>query len=99
RPSCCSLSLHDALPIFLLLTAVVTWKSAGVQLSEADHARPLLAQSPEPNTATKVCEFSSPAASFSVPYVPQAQELSTDPHSPARSEEHTSELQSLAYLV
>jgi len=79
------LPARSLLLLILFLTAVVTWKSAGVQLPAADHARPLLAQSPEPNTATKVCEFSSPAASFSVPYVPQAQELSTDPHSPAWS--------------
>ena len=33
------------------------------------------------DTTAKVCEFISPSASFSVPYVAQAGELNTDPHS------------------
>src|SRR5215469_17676170 len=79
------LSARNLLLLVLASTIVVTWVAVGVGQPAASRATPLLAQSPEPKAAAKVCEFSSPAASFSVPYVPQAQELTTDPHSPTWS--------------
>ena len=39
------------------------------------------AQSEPPAAATKVCEFSPPGASFSIPYVAQSPVLNMDPHS------------------
>lgn len=79
------LSARNLLVLALGSTIAVISIAVGVGQPRAGRATPLLAQSAEPNAAAKVCEFSAPAASFSVPYVAHAQELSTDPHSPVWS--------------
>ena len=78
-------SSRNFLLLLVLLAVVLVWKSSGVEFLAAD--RPLLypAHSEQGNTAPKMCEFSPPAASFSVPYVAQTPELNTDPHSPTWS--------------
>ena len=68
--------------LVLAATVAVIWKASGVVSPEAGLASRHAVQSAQGNSAAKVCEFSSPAASFSIPYVPQAQELNTDPGSP-----------------
>jgi len=71
--------------LLAFLVAILVWKSLGVEFSAA--GTPLLhaTQSESVNSATKMCEFSQPVASFSVPYVAQTSELNTDPHSPTWS--------------
>src|SRR5215831_12409092 len=79
------LSARNLILLVLVSTSVVIWGASGVGQPGADGPTPLLTQSPVPNAAAKVCEFSLPAASFTVPHVSQPPELSTDPHSPAWS--------------
>jgi len=73
---------RNLLFLSLIVVAVVLWKGAGVGRPAAGHSVP---QSAQDNPPAKVCEFSSHGASFSIPYVSQAQELNTDPHSPTWS--------------
>jgi len=62
---------------FLIVAAIVIAKSEGIgHLTAARAPRPSAQESP-----AKVCEFSPPGASFSVPHVAQALELNLDPKS------------------
>ena len=78
------------LSLVLLTTAAVIAGKVWVGESRAAgrSSTPLVAQTPQTDTSSKVCEVSSPTASFSVPHVSKPQELNTDPHSPTWS--HTS---------
>ena len=67
---------------------VVIWKASGAGSFPPGHAVHAVAHSALRDTAAKMCEFSPPGASFSVPYVSEPPELNTDPDSPAWS--HTS---------
>ena len=63
---------HFAL-LVLIVAAVAICKLPAVGL-----------RAPQPsndNPSVKICEFSPPGAAFSIPYVSQAPELNTDPHS------------------
>jgi len=73
---------RNLLFLSLIVVTVVLWKGSGAARSAAGHCVPRSAQD---NPPAKVCEFSSPGASFSIPYVSQALELNTDPHSPTWS--------------
>ena len=73
--------------VWLLATAmvVVIWKASGAGFSTSGHAVRAVAHSSLRDDAAKMCEFSPPGASFSVPYVFEPPELNTDPDSPAWS--------------
>lgn len=73
--------------VFLLLALGVALVWGGLGFS-APSAMPNHAQSEPAVDAAKVCEFSPPGASFSVPYVAQPPLLNSDPHSSTWS--HTS---------
>jgi hypothetical protein len=64
----------------LLVAAVLSWRAFG-RFPAAAQSTPQSAQSPADNPSAKVCEFTSPGASFSIPYVAQAPQLNTDLHS------------------
>ena len=78
-------SRRNSLSLLLPPVLVIIWKVSGSGFPVA--ARPQ-ADRPQPalrDSAAKICEFSPPGASFSVPYVSQSSELNTDPHSPTWS--------------
>src|SRR5205823_13244828 len=92
--SCSSLSLHDALPISIFLAGCVPsgiWSTVVPEQRCLDVREPsqlcpvAIPPIPEPETVSKLAEPVDPS------------HLSLD--EAIRSEEHTSELQSLAYLV
>jgi hypothetical protein len=64
--------------VVAIAVALVLFKGSGARLSAAGHALPLAAQD---SPAAKMCEFSPPGASFSVPHLAHAPELNTDPQS------------------
>jgi hypothetical protein len=64
----------------LIVAAAVICKLPAVGLRAASNREP---QSSNDNPSAKVCEFSPPGATFSIPYVSQAPELNTDPNSAA----------------
>src|SRR5712664_1987137 len=68
--------------LFLLIPMVVIVSKASGVATLAGHPPRQAAQTTKEATAAKVCEVTSPTASFSVPHVSQAPELNTDPHSP-----------------
>jgi len=76
------LSAKNLLLLLLIPVVVIVWKVSGVAVTLAGHPPRQAAQTTKEETAAKVCEVASPMASFSVPYVSQAPELNTDPHSP-----------------
>jgi len=61
---------------------VIVWKACGVATTLASHPPRQAAQTTKESTPAKICDVASPTASLSVPHVPQAPELSTDPLSP-----------------
>ena len=65
--------------LLIVLAAAVVCAASGFRLPKEKHA---LVPPAQENSTAKVCEFSPPGASFSVPYVSQAPALNTDPHSP-----------------
>lgn len=68
---------RNILVLVLLIGALILCALPGWRLSA-------VAQAPSPpkeDASTKVCEFTAPGTSFSVPYVAQAPELNTDPGS------------------
>jgi hypothetical protein len=71
--------------LLLVLGSALAWGSSGLGFSAPGRLLPHPAQSVSPANAAKVCEFSRPGASFSIPYVQQSPELNTDPHSPTWS--------------
>jgi hypothetical protein len=73
------LSKRNFLLLFLIVASVVIWKASGIGLPAVGRVVP---QSAQNSAVVKVCEFSPPGASFSIPYVSQHQQLNTDPHSP-----------------
>jgi len=73
------LSTRNFLLLLLILVGGAIWKASGFPAAPHPVAEP--PQSANPDSSAKVCEVSSPTASFSIPYVDQPQELSTDPHS------------------
>ena len=66
-----------ALLVLIVAAVTICWLPA-VEL-RASNGVP---QSPSGDSSAKVCEFAPPGASFSIPYVSQAQELNTNPDSP-----------------
>jgi hypothetical protein len=64
--------------LVLAVAAVVICMLTAVGLRAVNNRPP---QSSNDNASAKVCEFSSPGATFSVPYVSRAPELNTDPRS------------------
>jgi len=76
------LSSKNLLLFLLIPMVVIVWKASGVAATLAGHPPRQAAQTTKEATAAKVCEVTSPTASFSVPHVSQAPELNTDPHSP-----------------
>lgn len=64
--------------LFLIVIAFAIGKATSIGLPAAARALPPPAQE---DSAAKVCEFSPPGASFSIPHVAQAPELNTDPQS------------------
>src|SRR5205823_11438705 len=93
-----TLSLHDALPILLVVDDVsdvtemigLLLKHAGYQVSTADSARAALQLAEKRNFDFIISDIGMPEMN--------GYELATALRR-LRSEEHTSELQSLAYLV
>lgn len=79
------LSSRKLLLLLVLSAVIVIWKAYGVGFRAVGHSARNTAQSTTLDTASKVCEVSSPTASFSVPYVSQPLELNTDSHSPTWS--------------
>src|SRR2546425_6259759 len=79
-----TLSLHDALPILSLVTSTAARRMTSADWRSVSLPHPLAARHGPPPPAT-ARTISSPRLRSSGP--------------PRRSEEHTSELQSLAYLV
>ena len=67
-----------ALLVLIVAAVTICWLPA-VEL-RAGNGVP---QSSSGDSSAKVCEFAPPGTSFSIPYVSQAQELSTNPDSPA----------------
>jgi hypothetical protein len=65
--------------VALIVAAVILYRLPAAGLRAANNHVP---QSSSDDAAAKVCEFAPPGASFSIPYVSQAQELSTNPVSP-----------------
>jgi len=74
-------SARNFLLLLLVLVLAVIWRASAVRIPAFGTSLTSSTQSDPGQTAAKVCEFAPPAASFSVPYVPGAQELNTDPHS------------------
>jgi hypothetical protein len=66
--------------LFALIASAATIGAAS-RLGLPDPAKPQLQPSQE-NPASPVCVFSTPAATFSIPYVSQAPTLNSDPNSP-----------------
>ena len=85
------MTLTKTLALSLLATSIafaVAGNLRSVKSATAAASNPPLAhtQAPEQNAAeAKVCEVASPTASFSIPYVAQAPQLNTHPHSGAWS--------------
>ena len=72
--------------LFSLLTAATAiGLAATVGLSVAGNSTAQGTQTGQSDISTKVCEVSSPTASFTVPYVSRAPELNMDPKSPTWS--------------
>jgi hypothetical protein len=65
--------------LVLIVAALILFKLPAVGLRAATNRVP---QSSSGDSSAKVCEFAPPGTSFSIPYVSQAQELSTNPDSP-----------------
>ena len=65
--------------LLIVLAAAVVCAASGFRLPKEKHA---LVPPAQENSTAKVCEFSPPVVSLSVPYVSQAPALNTDPHSP-----------------
>lgn len=82
------LSTRKSALLLAMAMVVVIWKASGAGSFPPGHAVRAVAHSALRDTAAKMCEFSPPGASFSVPYVSEPPELNTDPDSPAWS--HTS---------
>src|SRR5271169_5090047 len=73
------MSIKRTLPLLLLIgVAFVIGKATSIGLPAPARALPPPVQE---ISAAKVCEFSPPGASFSIPHVAQAPELNTDPQS------------------
>src|SRR6266566_1624812 len=69
--------------LMVALGTALAWSPSGLRLSAPGSFLQQGARSEPSTTAAPICEFSSPGASFSVPYVPQSPALTTDPQSPA----------------
>jgi hypothetical protein len=72
------LSRRNFALIVLIVAAVIVCKLPAVGFRPASNRVP---QSSNENTSAKVCEFSQPSATFSIPYVSRAPELNSDPNS------------------
>lgn len=72
-------SSRTALSLSLPAFAVVLLALATSELSAVGNSLPRSAQD---NSSAKVCEFSPPGVSFSIPYVSKTTELNTNPDSP-----------------
>ena len=71
-------SPRNAILLFLTILAAVFLLFSGAKLPAIGHSLP---QPPQDNSFGKVCEFSPPGATFSIPYVAKAPDLNTDPKS------------------
>jgi hypothetical protein len=76
------LSMKTLLLLPLIVIALIPCKES---LSDPSASSGFAGQSRQVNTSAKVCEFSPPGASFSIPYAPRPPELNTDPQSPTWS--------------
>ena len=63
----------------------LVWRASGLGFSAPSRFLPDGTQSAPTANAAKVCEFSTPGASLSAPYVAQPPVLNTNPHSPTWS--------------
>lgn len=72
------LLIRNALLAFLVALALIPCAGPGAQRSAANRALP---QSAQNNAKARVCEFSPPGVSFSIPHVAEPPELNTDPQS------------------
>jgi len=71
-------SSRNEVLLFLSALAAAVLLLSGAELPAVGHS---VSQSAQDDSAAKVCEFSPPGASFSIPYVSKAPELNTNPDS------------------
>lgn len=74
----------------LALGVGLLWVASGPRFSPSEEFLSHKSQSGPAGTAAKVCEFSPPGASFSIPYVQKPPVLNTDPHSATWSDASSS---------